>query len=102
MPPPDENDPPYPSDGVFRRLLQQLGFSGTEKSQTPWEGLGLGKLDSGDLLLLVVLFLLLREGKAPKENEGSSAESEKKTGLSSNLVLLLALAAAFLLGDDGL
>lgn len=43
--------------------------------------LGLGKLDSGDLLLLLILFLLLREGD------------------KFDSVLLLALAAIFLLPD---
>ena len=43
--------------------------------------LGLGKLDSGDLLLLLILFLLLREGD------------------KLDSVLLLALAAIFLLPD---
>lgn len=112
-PPPKEKTPPTgqsgqsgqshdPSDGVLRRLLRQLGLSGTEKAPTLLEGLGLGKLDSGDLLLLALLFLLLREGKTPRKTEGTSAEAEKKPGSSSDFVLLLALAAAFLLGDDGL
>lgn len=48
-----------------------------------WNKLGLSKLDSGDLLLLLILFLLLRE--------------EDKF----DPVLLLALAAVFLLPDGG-
>ena len=45
--------------------------------------LNLNKLDSGDLLLLLILFLLLKEGDG------------------SDWVLLLALAAVFLLDGDG-
>ncbi|MBQ9852149.1 MAG: hypothetical protein IJO37_04460 [Ruminiclostridium sp.] len=43
------------------------------------DGLGLGKLDTGDLLLLLLLFLLLKE-----DDQG-------------DMLLLLALAAVFLL-----
>lgn len=46
------------------------------------DGLGLGKLDTGDLLLLLLLFLLLKE-----DDQG-------------DWILLLALAAVFLL-DGG-
>ena len=45
--------------------------------------LGLSKLDSGDILLLLILFLLWREGDA------------------FDLVLLLALALLFLREDEG-
>ena len=45
--------------------------------------LGLGKLDSGDLILLLLLFLLLREGD------------------KFDPVLLLALASVFLLPEGG-
>ena len=53
-------------------ILSQLGLG----------KLSLGKLDSGDLLLLLILFLLLKEGE------------------ETDPLLLLALAAAFLLPGD--
>lgn len=46
------------------------------------DGLGLGKIDTGDLLLLLILFLLLKE-----DDQG-------------DMILLLALATVFLL-DNG-
>lgn len=47
-PPSCEAEPPQPSDGtLLRRILEKLGI---------------GRVDTGDLLLLLILFLLFSEG----------------------------------------
>ena len=60
-----------------------LGGKGKGLGSGLLEKLGLSKLDSGDILLLLILFLLWREGD------------------HFDLVLLLALAFLFLRDDEG-
>jgi len=66
-----EAEPPGGGNGFFRQW-------GGEGLRSLWEKLPLSGLDSGDLLLLLVLILLWKEGEADP-------------------ILLLTLAAAFLL-----
>lgn len=72
-----EEPPPGPASapGPSRKEKPAEGILGL------WKKLGLSKLESGDLLLLLILFLLLREGD------------------KFDPVLLLALASIFLLPD---
>ena len=75
---PEEHPPGFES--VFSSLL---GGKGKGLGSGLLEKLGLSKLDSGDILLLLILFLLWREGD------------------HFDLVLLLALAFLFLRDDEG-
>lgn len=74
-PPPGPASAPGPS-----RNEKEKPFEGLSAL---WKKLGLSRLESSDLLLLLILFLLLREGD------------------KFDPVLLLALAAVFLLPDGG-
>ncbi len=74
---PEEHPPGFES--MFSSLL---GSKGTGGLSGLLGKLGLGKLDSGDILLLLILFLLWREGD------------------HFDLVLLLALAFLFLRDSD--
>ncbi|MCI8414091.1 MAG: hypothetical protein HFF00_00490 [Ruminiclostridium sp.] len=75
---PEEPPPgPAPAPGPSRTEKPTEGLMGL------WKKLGLSKLESGDLLLLLILFLLLREGD------------------KFDPILLMALAAIFLLPDSG-
>lgn len=75
---PEEHPPGFES--VFSSLL---GGKASGSLSGLLGKLGLGKLDSGDLLLLLILFLLWREGD------------------HFDLVLLLALVLLFLREDEG-
>ena len=82
-PGPYEKIPEEAPPGSASLLSSLLGGKGGGKGLTSLLGsLGLDKWDSGDLLLLLILFLLLREGD------------------SFDLVLLLALALLFLRDGD--
>lgn len=80
-----EEDPPG-FDGIFSSLFGKLGERETEGTKGKLSGLlkkfGLDRLDSGDILLLLILFLLLREGD------------------HSDIFILLAIGAVFLFDND--
>lgn len=81
---PEENPPGF--DGIFSSIFRKFGEQDDEGSKGKLSGLlkkiGLDKLDSGDILLLLILFLLLREGD------------------HSDIFILLAIAAVFLFDND--
>ena len=79
QPPPWEDKRPPAGPGGGDRFF---GFPGTDGLRGLMDRLPLSRLDSGDLLLLLILLLLWKEGKADP-------------------FLLFALAAALLLEDGG-
>ena len=78
---PDENIPEEPSPGWGAALSSLLGGKGGGLTSLLHK-LGFGKVDSGDLLLMLILFLLWREGD------------------QLDWVLLLGLALLFLRDSD--
>ncbi len=79
---PEESPPGFDFSSLFKKFGERDEEGGKGKLSGLLKKFGLDRLDSGDILLLLILFLLLREGD------------------HSDIFILLALAAVFLFDND--